>query len=125
MEVTRLGNIFMRDADMERGGDADEDFIILRRIDIRGLRLIVLGGETRENVGDNGGSDVHLFDRSWEGLSEQVQRFRRGVVVVTLEGRSRGKGRTEVEHMEREEGSDLGHGSSKSRQLVGKRPTYQ
>jgi hypothetical protein len=108
----------MRDADVERGGDADEDLIILRRTDIGGLRLVVLDGQTGEHVGDNGGSDVHLLDWTWDGFSEQMQRLRRGVVVVALEGRSRCEGRAEVKHMECEEGSDQQQSQASNRVLI-------
>lgn len=45
------------------------------------------------------------------------------MIVIALEGCSGSEGRAEVEHVEREEGSDLGYGSTKSLELPGKRNT--
>jgi hypothetical protein len=109
-DMTRLDSIFVRDADVKRRGDADENLVILGQLDIGRLGLLVLGSQTGENAGDDGRSDVHLLGWPWNGLTEQVQRLRRGVVVVALKSRSRREGRAEVEHMEGEEGSDLGAG---------------
>lgn len=59
-DVTRLDGIFARDTDVEERGYADENLVVLYRVNIGGLILLVLINQDGEDVGNDGGCDVHI-----------------------------------------------------------------